>query len=92
MRSANELQQQEKQSEKHPTNQNKEHNKEGLTNTKIMMKQESINKNTKKRSTRNSKKNTKYEKKQKNNFFFMNENRGTFTVKAILNPIPTLQP
>jgi hypothetical protein len=52
MRSANELQQQ----EKHPTKQNNKHNEEGLTNTKNMMKQESINKNTKKMSTRNSKK------------------------------------
>jgi hypothetical protein len=57
----------------------------GLTNTNSMMKQESINKNTKKMSTRNSKKNTKHEKQNpKNKEFFMNENCGTFMVKATL--------
>jgi hypothetical protein len=66
------LQQQEKQSEKHPTNQNKEHNEEGITNTKGMMKQESINKNTKKTSTRifYKKHKTWKTKKQKNKKVF----------------------
>ncbi len=77
-------------------NQNNEHNEEGLTNTKSKMKQESINKNTKKLSQRNSKKKHKTWKNKKKRFFYEWELwhiHGESHLKPeILNPIPTLQP